>query len=377
MSSAFARLRGAWLDFRDRCLTDPRFHSLSLRVPFTRPVVRARQSELFDLVAGFVWSKTLSAVLETGLLELLRGPGKSIALLAREMGLPDDSTRRLVEAAAALRIAECHGGRYRLGDLGAALLADPGVQDMVRHHDAFYRDLEDPVGLLSRPKAETHLSRMWGYALATDATGATPEGVAPYSALMASSQAMVAREVTAAFPFDDYNDLLDLGGGQGAFAIAMARAHPHLRARVLDLPAVAERARVSVRAAGLSDRIEAVGGSFFEPAKGLRPAGVVSLVRILHDHDDDRLPMILAFARSVTRPGGRLLVAEPMSGTGPSARRITDAYFNLYLHAMGSGRPRKPRAIARFLREAGFQRPRLISTRAPLVASVLVADCPK
>ena len=375
MSGALVRLRGAWLDFRDRCLTDPRFHALCLRLPFTRPIVRRRQSELFDFVAGFVWSKTLEAVLETRLLELLHGPGKGLALLSAETGLPPDSTRRLVEAAAALGIAQAHDGRYRLGELGAALLAERGVQAMIRHHDAFYRDLQDPVRLLTTAKAPTELSAMWNYALSPTPARTGAQDVAAYSVLMSESQAMVAREVAAGFPFADFNDLIDLGGGEGTFAVAMAGAFPHLRATVFDLPAVAERAKAAIAAAGLADRVGAVGGSFFADPPTLQ-AGVVSLVRILHDHDDGPAAAILAFARTLVRPGGRLLVAEPMQDTGPSARRITDGYFNLYLHAMGAGRPRSPGTLGAMMREAGFEHPRVVSTRAPLVATVMVADCP-
>ncbi len=50
-------------------------------------------------------------------------------------------------------------------------------------------------------------------------------------------------------------------------------------------------------------------------------------------------------AHDALPPGGTLLIAEPMAGT-PGAEAMGDAYFGLYLWAMGSGRPRSAAAYA-------------------------------
>lgn len=61
-----------------------------------------------------------------------------------------------------------------------------------------------------------------------------------------------------------------------------------------------------------------------------------------------------------------------MSGT-PGAAPVTDAYFGLYLLAMGSGRCRTVPELTAMLREAGFSQTREISTRRPLLTRVLVS----
>ncbi len=81
---------------------------------------------------------------------------------------------------------------------------------------------------------------------------------------------------------------------------------------------------------------------------------------------------LLRAARSALVDDGVLLIAEPMSGT-PGAEPVGDAYFGLYLLAMGSGRPRTPDALRALLREAGFRRIRLLRTSLPLQTRVLVA----
>ncbi|MDV7398310.1 methyltransferase, partial [Arthrospira platensis SPKY1] len=83
-----------------------------------------------------------------------------------------------------------------------------------------------------------------------------------YSRLMAASQSLVSAEILAAYNFKKHRRLLDLGGGDGTFLRAVAKAAPRLELRLFDLPPVAERAREAFAAAGLADRAEAHGGSF-------------------------------------------------------------------------------------------------------------------
>jgi len=63
-------------------------------------------------------------------------------------------------------------------------------------------------------------------------------------------------------------------------------------------------------------------------------------------------------------------VAEPMADTA-GATAMGDAYFGLYLLAMGSGRPRSAASLTQMLVEAGFVDVRLVPTRQPLLAGVL------
>jgi demethylspheroidene O-methyltransferase len=76
-------------------------------------------------------------------------------------------------------------------------------------------------------------------------------------------------------------------------------------------------------------------------------------VRVLYDHSDDTVRMLLAKAHAALADGGRLIVAEPMSG-GARPMRSTDAYFAVYCMAMRTGRVRSAEDIANLLTEAGF-----------------------
>jgi demethylspheroidene O-methyltransferase len=140
---------------------------------------------------------------------------------------------------------------------------------------------------------------------------------------------------------------------------------------LFDLPAVAARAQLRIEAAGQASRARAIGGSFLSDPL---PAGadLISLVRVVHDHDDPAVLILLRAVHQALTPGGTLLIAEPMANTA-SAEPMGDAYFGFYLLAMGSGRPRSAAQLEALLRAAGFTQIKPIATRRPLQTGVLLA----
>jgi len=363
-------------DWYDRKLTSPQFRAFASRFPLTRPLARRRVRALFDLCAGFVYTQTLLACVRLRVFEYLRdGPVAEAALVAR-LGLSPAAAATLLGAAESLKlVARRRGGRWGLGALGAAMVDNPGVTAMVEHHALVYRDLADPVALLRRAKGaagdSNQLAGYWPYAEVAQPSALRDEQVAAYTALMAASQPFIAEEVLAAYRFGGHRRLLDVGGGDGSFLRAVGAQAPELDLMLFDLPAVAERGRVRFAEAGLAGRARCFGGDF---ATDPLPEGadIVSLVRVIHDHDDAKALAILRNVRRALPAGGTLLLAEPMSGT-PGAEPVMEAYFGFYLLAMGTGRPRRPAELAAMLAAAGFGAPRLLPTHTPLLARVMTA----
>lgn len=369
-----AALRDRISALRDRLVTNPGFRAWAARFPLTRPIARARARALFDLNAGFVYAQVHTACVRLRLYDLLHREGpQTIDALATRLELSPAATLRLAEAAAALQLLERRsGGRWGLGALGAAAVDNPAVTAMVEHHALLYADLADPVALLRRgERGGNALSGYWAYAGAADPGALRGDQVAAYSGLMAATQPMIAEEVLNAWDIGQHRRLLDVGGGEGAFLIACARRAPGLRLMLFDLPAVAYRARARFAEAGLAGRAETFGGSFLTDALP-RGADAISLVRVLHDHDDEAAMTILRAAHAALPADGTLLLAEPMSATR-GAEPVGEAYFGFYLLAMGRGRPRTASENHAMLRAAGFRSTRSIGTGTPLLTALIVA----
>lgn len=360
-------------DLRNRLVGNARFRDKAQKIPLVQLLASQQANELFQLCSGFIHSQVLLASVRLDLFgRLADGPLDSDRLTA-ELELDPAGGERLFAAAVALDLLETRaGGRLALGRLGAALNDNPGVIAMIRHHALLYEDLRSPDALFGGGLDTTHMAKLWAYAGDPGASDLDARAVGDYSELMAVSQAMVAEQILTSFALRGFRSLLDIGGGAGAFAIAAARRWPRLDVSIVDLPQVAAIARERIVAAGLDERIDVFGA---DATTDFLPDGfdVVSLVRILHDHGDERALELLRAAHRALRPGGTLLIAEPMAGDD-RAGRLVSAYFNVYLLAMGSGEPRSPAELAGLAREAGFRRVRRRRTSVPTITSMLLAS---
>jgi demethylspheroidene O-methyltransferase len=365
-----------WLNGRNRVLSNPGFQRMAMRNWLLRRTARFHANAMFQVISGFVQTKALTATVDAGIIaRLALGPATS-AELAQGAGLTAEAIQRLLGAARAIDLVELAApDLWVLGQRGAALSSNQGALAMIEHHKIFYDDLADPIALLKGGRGNSRLARFWTYAPAAgrgEPAGADASAeVAPYSALMAASQPMVAEQVIDAYRFDRHQCLMDVGGGHGAFLAEVAARHPRLAMKLCDLPAVIEGAKAALGARGLS-HVQLYGGSFRDDPLP-QGADVISLVRICHDHDDAVVRDLLKKAHAALPVGGRLLIAEPMADT-PGAKAKGDAYFGLYLWAMGSGRPRTAADYLALLEQAGFASAREVGTSLPMVTRLIVAE---
>lgn len=369
----WAALKLGYVARRNRIFASPRFQHWAARLPVIRWIARSRANGAFDLLAGFAYSQVLRAYVESGLFDVLKDGPLGAGSIAARIGLPESATLTLLRAGRPLMLSEEPApDHWMLGEQGAVFASNPGVQAMVRHHRLLYADLADPLALLRADRKEpTALSRFWTYAGALQGVTERGEDTAEYSQLMAASQHFVADEVLASMTFRDVDRLLDVGGGHGAFLRQIGTAWPHLKLGLFDLPEVAVTGAQLLGEALGAGRVTGHPGNFFSDSI---PEGydMVSLVRILHDHDDAPAQALLDNIRKSLAPGARLLIAEPMAQI-PGTEPMGEAFFGLYLWAMGSGRPRSPAEIIAMTRAAGFASARFVATAQPVNASVIIA----
>ncbi|WOE74515.1 methyltransferase [Alterisphingorhabdus coralli] len=345
--------------------------SWASNTPLVRGFARRKAAAQFNLINGFIYSQIIGVVVETGLLEFLSDGIHSLEEVAGHCGLSHHAADRLLRAARSLELVESPvAGGWSLGVAGAPLSSNEGAKAMARHRDMIYRDITDLLDLLRDDRrSPTRLSNFWSYAAQDEAE---PNSASDYSALMAATQPMVAEQIVHRYGFGRHSKMLDIGGGSGAFAAAVAEVAPQLDIGIFDLPEVMPSTAERLAALGLEERITAHPGSFITDAL---PSGydLITLNRILHDHDDPIVTALLAKIQASLPANGRLLIIEPMAETR-GAEPMGDGYFGLYLWAMRSGRPRSLKEYRQMLKNAGFSRSKEIKTSQPLITKAIVAD---
>ncbi len=357
--------RCRWRLLRNRILANPRFQKWAAKTPLVRRIASQKAVELHHLTAGFVYTQTLTAVIQSNLLAVLQGRIETTKSVAAMCGLTTQAAFTLLTAARALKLTdEVSPGHWMVGELGASVLGNPAVADMVRHHAVLYRDLADPLAVL-RHREKTGLRNYWSY---------VPGGTHPeeshreYSRLMSSSLALIADHILDSYPLTNYQSLIDVAGGTGQFTRLVQQRYPELSTTVLDLPEVVSEAKTLQ----IQHKTRFIATDMFQSPLP-ENTELFSLIRVLHDHDDEPVKHLLARLYDALRPGGQLLIAEPMAGTAGAAP-IGDTYFSFYLWAMGSGRPRTAEELQAMCLAAGFTRVREFKTPIPALTRLLVAE---
>ena len=109
--------------------------------------------------------------------------------------------------------------------------------------------------------------------------------------------------------------VVDVGGGTGTLLAEVLRAHPDVRGTLVDLPGTVARSQATLEAAGVSDRVDAVAQSFFDPL----PNGqdLYLLKSVLADWPDREARAILGRCAEAARPSGLVVV---LSGVTPDEK---------------------------------------------------------
>jgi ubiquinone/menaquinone biosynthesis C-methylase UbiE len=163
------------------------------------------------------------------------------------------------------------------------------------------------------------------------------------------------RSLQAHFDFSGYRDLLDVGGGSGGVALALAAAVPQLRATIVDLDRVVPITRRFVAEAGLTDRVQAVVGDVTRaPIPGSFDVAVLrSFIQVLGEKDAGAA--IVNVAKAV-RPGASIYIVgvgilDDFRVAPPEAAAFNLVFLNVY----ENGKAYTESEYRAWLGAAGFQ----------------------
>lgn len=316
--------------------------------------------QLTDAITGAWRTRLVCEGVRSGLIDSLDATPRGAPDLAASLGLHGDTTLRILRALAALGLcrqvsadgfaASAMGERLREGAPGSlrgmALLWGERIWGQLETIGGTLRTGEpgrgngDFDGLHSDPAASDMFNRA-----------------------MAEQSRPIAEALAGAVDFSSYRRVMDVGGGYGATLAGLLQACPALEGLVYDLARIEAGARRYLDEAGVGERADFIGGSFFESV----PAGADCLVvkYILHDWPDADCRRILANCRAALAPGAALIVVERIVPEIVTPRDDAVVRADLVMMPI-SGKERTLAEFHAMLKEAGF---------APGEARPLVDGC--
>jgi hypothetical protein len=137
-----------------------------------------------------------------------------------------------------------------------------------------------------------------------------PRLLASFARAMSGASRPIARALARCFQWRHYDTFIDIGTGEGALPVEIARAHPHLIGGGFDLAPLRPLFESYVARHGLADRLHFHAGDFLE--QPLPGADVLIMGHILHDWTPEVKRELLAKAHAALPSGGALIVYDQM-----------------------------------------------------------------
>jgi len=323
----------------------------------------APHRKLDQMITGYWASQAIYAAASLGIADLLTTGPQTAEQLATATETNAGALYRLLRALASVGIfAENEQNEFALTPLAEYLRSDvPGSKRA-----------------LAMMTGDEHF-HAWGEILFSIRTGKTafdkvfekpffeylpehPDKAQVFDKAMTGIHGRETGEILESYDFSEMKTLLDIGGGNGSNITSILQKYPDMKGTLFDLPHVIERAQPHIEQAGLGDRCELMGGSFFESV----PTGADAyfMRHIIHDWNDEKSLLILENCHAAMQENSKLLIVESVipAGNEPFAGKFLD----LVMLMIPGGKERTAEEYRSLFEQAGFELTRIIPTASEL-----------
>lgn len=292
---------------------------------------------LRKLYMGFISSRVILTANNIGIFDNLK-KSSSAAEIALKLKIDPRATEILLDALTGIGLlGKSREGRYRNTPVGSRYLVK-GVRlyqgDIIRHASTMWQNFSalDEVVRTGRParRGFDHESFIMG---------------------MHNLTVLRTESLIKAIGLNDIKSMLDLGGGPGTNAIAMAKKG--IKAAVFDLPETIKIAKKVVRREGVKG-VGFIAGDFHSDSIG-SGYDLILLSQILHAFSAEENIALLHKCEASLNPGGRIVVQEFLITETRTAPPRSALFSVNMLVGTENGRCYSPKEIKRWLTQTGFK----------------------
>ncbi|KAJ0986598.1 hypothetical protein J5N97_004954 [Dioscorea zingiberensis] len=322
------------------------------------------QAHVWNLLLGYVKSMCLKGAVELGIADVLKKHGKPMELSDLMSALSisptrTDSFRRFMRTLTHMELfAEKpgHEVKYLLTPSSHLLVSGETMNVMSFVSlclDPMISDSTHVIGPWFKSPKETPFELYFGKGL-WKLADEKPEFKKMLDEGMASDSRVVTDVVMmkCGHVFRGLKSLVDVGGGEGTMARAIARAFPETKCTVLELPHVVDSLKKD------DSVVNFVGGDMFV---SVPHANAVLLKWILHDWNDEECVKILQHCKEAIpkrEAGGKIIIIDIVVGatSDPHAHASeTQLLFDILVMTCIPGKERNEKEWGRIILAAGFK----------------------
>jgi acetylserotonin N-methyltransferase len=312
---------------------------------------------IWDIWLSFYRLPTVTAALESGILEALADAPSTPGQVGQKCGIDRKRAEIMLQMLAAMDLLEREDDRYKLAAVARLyLLPDSpyywgGLLEVVCESNQQHMELMERLcgkkvlpamaGDEEEKPVEAWESGQVDMEMARRIAGFMHSHSVPAAAGMANSGLL-----------EGVRRLLDVGGGSGCFSIALAQHYPDMHCTVMELPSMCEVVGEYIAAGKVDARVDAVSVDMFREDW---PEGYDAHLfsNVFHDWDMETNAQLAANAYKALSPGGQIILHEMLlndSGVGP----VTANAFSVLMLSRTKGFQFRFDELRELLEAAGF-----------------------
>ena len=249
----------------------------------------------------YMKSRVIFTAAELDVFTKLEGCHYTAPELARDSGLDERATARLLDCLVGLGLLHKEQDRYRLVEGSEVLSAKhpATILPMLLHLNHIWKNWSLLSDVVRQGKNES-LKKIsdWGGEVQEAFIGA-----------MHVVGKELAAEIARDYDLSPYKKLLDIGGASGTYTMAFLSQNPAMRAVIFDFAPVLALAKKRLSEAGFLDRVELAAGDFYQDEL---PGGcdLALLSAIIHQNSSEQNITLYKKIFRALVPGGVVLIRD-------------------------------------------------------------------
>lgn len=304
---------------------------------------------LLEMAYGAWAAKTLAVATELGVFTSIAEKGVlTIEELADRLGTATRPAEMLLNTCVSLGLLEKNGAIY-----GNSRLAD---EFLVKGKPSYYGDqiiltgvndyevwLDIKEAILTNAPVRPNITALTGQETTAD----------PFTRAMHGVAVAPANALADLFDLSAYGCLLDLGGGSGAYSIAMVQRYPRLKAIVFDLAQVCTVAEEFIQQMQVDSNVTTHPGDFLMDS--YPPGADVALLgNVLHHRGEDTNRMFINKVYDYLPAGGMVIIVDLLLNDDKAGPLFATLFGMHMLAVSDDGKTYTEAEVRSMLTAAGF-----------------------
>lgn len=316
--------------------------------------------QLLDVIHGYWLAQVVHVTAKLNIADLITAGSKTADELAEATATNPDALYRLLRTGAGYGLLEeVERGTFALTPIGETLRSDvPGsIRDyaiavVAPGHWLPFGRLDKAIETGQPTFNDTFGMDLWEYYAQNEEEGTH------FAGAMSDLSAIAAQEVPASYDVSAFKKIVDVGGSHGMLLMGLLNNAPEAEGVLLDLPNVIEGAKGTIDGSSFSNRIQLIGGDFFQEI----PSGgdLYVLKQILHDWPDEQAATILKNIHRAAAPQSKLIIVEHLIPGKPEPSYVF--LVDLLMLILFGARERRQDEFEVLLSGSGYKLERVMPT---------------